>query len=290
MYSDYEHIPYPLINGNRFPAQFHTMKVHYDSDNDVMYLVGSANVTAGDPPVPDPQSYAARYDNWSSGNRTERWRFMLQEIATDNNFMYDTKYWGLFGWMGFDIAGDKMFLADLYGPVRVYDAASGSLQMILNPGPEVSGMTAWEDATMGLRAFKRENGEYVVFTENSGYNAKINMFRIPPPGGPSAAISDTKSAAHLSLEIEKRTLVGASARKVRFYARNAGVEDRRLTVKVYTLRGSLVKDLSTRGDVITWDMTATHNSRVSAGMYLYAITLKTKTASVSKQGSCWIVR
>ena len=32
----------------------------------------------------------------------------------------------------------------------------------------------------GLHAYQRANGETIVFTENSGYDAKCNMFRIPP--------------------------------------------------------------------------------------------------------------
>jgi hypothetical protein len=44
-------------------------------------------------------------------------------------------------------------------------------------GPEVNGQSAWEDAAMGLRAFKRKNGEYLIFTENSGWGGKNNLFR-----------------------------------------------------------------------------------------------------------------
>jgi hypothetical protein len=49
--------------------------------------------------------------------------------------------------------------------------------VILNAGPEVSGKMAWEDEQMGVRAFKRKNGEYVIFSENSGFRAKDNLFR-----------------------------------------------------------------------------------------------------------------
>ena len=40
--------------------------------------------------------------------------------------------------------------------------------------------SAWEDSAMGLRAFRRENGEYLIFTENSGWGGKNNFFRWKP--------------------------------------------------------------------------------------------------------------
>jgi hypothetical protein len=33
---------------------------------------------------------------------------------------------------------------------------------------------------MGIRAFKRTNGEYLVFTENSGYGGRSNFYRRKP--------------------------------------------------------------------------------------------------------------
>ena len=47
-------------------------------------------------------------------------------------------------------------------------------------GPEVNGQCAWEDAAMGLRAFKTKAGEYLIFTENSGWGGKNNLFRWRP--------------------------------------------------------------------------------------------------------------
>ena len=84
------------------------------------------------------------------------------------------------GYMGMQMVGDCLFLANLWGEVHVLDLDTGKLVEILSIGPEVNGMCAWEDATMGLRAFKRKDGEYLIFTENSGWGGKNNFFRWRP--------------------------------------------------------------------------------------------------------------
>ena len=82
--------------------------------------------------------------------------------------------------MGFDVTGGNIFVAELWGPVHVFNANTGAPECILSPGPEVAGSSAWEDAAMGLRAYQRQNGEYEVLTENSGYDGKCNLFRLSP--------------------------------------------------------------------------------------------------------------
>jgi hypothetical protein len=130
----------------------------------------------------DPIQYMARYDDWSKGNRTPRWRFRLPNPDTDPNFMYEIgRPWGCtIQFQAMDAAGDKIFLASLWGEVHVYDSLTGKRDTILSCGPEVSGCSAWEDASMGIRAFKRKNGEYLVFTENSGFGGRSNFYRWKP--------------------------------------------------------------------------------------------------------------
>ncbi len=176
---DYEDIPFPGI-GKKVNVWGQIIRVAYDSDRDVMYLVGPAQDRKTD--KEDPIVYLARYDGWSRGNRTARWRITLPDPSVDPNFMYTPPHpYGLaFQWMGFDVAIDKIFLAELWGPIHVFDAATGAGDAILNAGPEVSGSNAWEDVPMGLRAVKRKSGEYIIFSENSGFGAKNNMFRWTP--------------------------------------------------------------------------------------------------------------
>jgi len=174
---DYEDIPYP---GPQYSTWAQKASVYYDADRDTMYLLGPACARGGD--QSDVFSYLARYDYWSTGNRTARWFITLPDPTTDVNCQYEVSNL-VHQWVGMDVATDKLFIASLFGQINVYNASTGVLERILNPGPEVSGSDAWEDAAMGLTAFKRANGEFVVFSENSGYGGKANMYRIPPSGG-----------------------------------------------------------------------------------------------------------
>jgi hypothetical protein len=154
--------------------------VRYDDRRDVMVLLGPARDRKGD--KEDPISCLARYDDWSKGNGTARWQITLPNPDTDPHFMCEVgRPWGCaFHWMGLDGAGDKIFLAEFWGPVHVYDSATGKPEIILIAGPEVSGCSAWEDANPGLRALRGRDGEYLIFTENSGYHGKNYLFRWKP--------------------------------------------------------------------------------------------------------------
>jgi hypothetical protein len=123
----------------------------------------------------------ARYDHWSRGNRKSRWKVRGLRPETDGDyFMYEVNLFPYSGYMGLQIAGDYIFFAYLFGEVHVFDLKTGKLVEVLSPGPEVNGQSAWEDASMGLRAFKTSAGEYLIFTENSGWGGKDNFYRWRP--------------------------------------------------------------------------------------------------------------
>ncbi|HEY8665777.1 MAG TPA: hypothetical protein VIL86_03885 [Tepidisphaeraceae bacterium] len=156
-------------------------RMDYDADRDIMIAFYPAVARTGDKDTSPAQYFMARYDDWSKGNRTPKWKVKALEPATDGDyFMYERNLFPYRGYMGMQIAGDYLFFAYLFGEVHVFDLNTGSLAEILSMGPEVAGSSAWEDAAMGLRAFKRTNGEYLVFTENSGWGGKNNFFRWKP--------------------------------------------------------------------------------------------------------------
>jgi hypothetical protein len=176
-----EDIPFPGNGAEKTPRGWgNGCKVDYDVATDAMILIGPDKSREND--KEDPIQYMARYDDWSKGNRTPRWRFRLPNPDTDPNFMYEVgRPWGCtIQFQAMDAAGDKIFLASLWGEVHVYDSLTGKRDTILSCGPEVSGCSAWEDASMGIRAFKRKNGEYLVFTENSGFGGRSNFYRWKP--------------------------------------------------------------------------------------------------------------
>jgi len=143
-------------------------RIEYDLERDVMYLAGysRANRHPGD----DRGFWGlvgkvvVRYDDWSQGNRTPRWQIVLP-------YSEDTMPKAM------SIAEDKLFVAYLHtGEVRVYDVEIGAPQGIISPGPEVASASGWVDIPYGIRAYRRSDGEFLIFVEEDAY-AKVMMYR-----------------------------------------------------------------------------------------------------------------
>jgi Cys-rich repeat protein len=182
---------------------------------EAMYLVGAD--AAGNPVI-------NHYDNWLTGTRLLRATatlpvppFNVDVNAGANDFMYlrnpPTKRCGVvpppadtsgcnldwktavfFQWTAFDVAGDKMFIAEQWGPIHVFDAATGLPVTTIFAGPEESGFHSWNDGKRGLRAFKRSNGEYLIAAMDSSGHSRTFLFRWTPTVLPGCT-SDTQCAA-----------------------------------------------------------------------------------------------
>ncbi len=156
-------------------------RLDYDADRDVLVALFPAVARAGEGDKSPPQYFLARYDNWSKGNRKPTWKIKAYRPETNPDyFMYEKNLFRYSFYSNMQIVGDYVFMAFLFGEVHAFDLATGKLVEIFAAGPEVNGRCAWEDAAMGLRAFKRKNGEYLIFTENSGWGGKNHLFRWKP--------------------------------------------------------------------------------------------------------------
>lgn len=120
----------------------------YDSDTDTLYAWGVS------PLVPSAASISA-YGNFTQTNRYVRFAKPLVMRSTMPNSDNGPQ-------RGLGRAGDKLFVSDRYGAVYVFEASDGTPVTTLTAGPEGSGIQAWQDIHMGLRAFQRSSGEYVV--------------------------------------------------------------------------------------------------------------------------------
>jgi hypothetical protein len=182
---------------------------------EAMYLVGAD--TAGNHVI-------NHYDNWLTGTRLLRATATLpyppanvDVNAGANDFMYlrdpfykrcgvvpppadtsgcnlDWKTGVFFQWTAFDVAGDKMFIAEQWGPIHVFDAATGLPVTTIFAGPEESGIQSWNDGKRGIRAFKRSNGEYLIAAMDSSGHSRTFLFRWTPTVLPGCT-SDTQCAA-----------------------------------------------------------------------------------------------
>jgi len=176
----YEDIPFPE-GGAKINCWGMACRLDYDVERDIMVAFFPAVPRTGEGDKSPAQYFMARYDDWSKGNRVPKWKVKAFTPQTDPDyFMYEVNLFPYCGYMGMQVTGDYVFFAYLFGEVHVFDLDTGKLLEILALGPEVNGQSAWEDAAMGLRAFKRKNGEYLIFTENSGWGGKNNFFRWRP--------------------------------------------------------------------------------------------------------------
>ncbi len=145
-------------------------RIEYLPKTDTMYLSG---FTVDHPAVGDDTkvvgSEIVRFDNWSRGNRTPRWRIVVPHDTTGKREISTA---------AMSIAGDYVFAVTVKtAEVYMYNANTGALVKNLKPGPEVANESGWVDIPYGIRAFKRNNGEYLVFVEENA-KAKVIVYRL----------------------------------------------------------------------------------------------------------------
>ena len=146
-------------------------RIEYIPETDTMYLSG---FTKEHPAKGDDWgvvgSEILRFDNWSKGNRTPRWRTVVPYDVTGKREVYTE---------AMSVAGDYIFaVTGKTAEVYVYKTTTGTQVRKLKPGAEVGLQSGWIDIPYGIRAFRRSNGEYLVFVEEDE-KAKIIMYQLP---------------------------------------------------------------------------------------------------------------
>jgi streptogramin lyase len=166
-------------------------QIRYDRATDALYGIRSYSGL-----VPDTFFKVSRIDGIRGGHPAVRYDIRLPFPTgalpgypnTSNDFMYLADPYGgkdgpgtFFNYKSLDLAGDKLFFSELWGPIHVYDANTGSPLKILSGGPEVSGAHYFEDVVYGMHAARRANGEYLITTQDGGAEARSLVFRWTPP-------------------------------------------------------------------------------------------------------------
>lgn len=156
------------------------LRVEYQPASDIMFLTGQTKehkITGGEWGTVGTEVIC--YDHWST-NPTPRYRTVLpyQKGAI----------WG----ESFAVAGDLFFIViGRTAEVYVYAKSDGRLLGTMKPGPEVHGESGWTDIRDAIRAFRRQNGDYLVFVEED-WKGKCMVYemtdplRIPAPQSNSA--------------------------------------------------------------------------------------------------------
>jgi hypothetical protein len=163
---------YSSMEKQTTPKIFNDLRrIEYFPQTDSMYLSG---FTVDHPAFGDDTGVAGseivRFDNWSKGNRTPRWRIVIP---------YDTTGKREVSTAAMSVAGDYVFAVTVKtAEVYVYNAKTGAQVQQLKPGPEVGGESGWIDIPYGIRAFRRSNGEYLVFVEEN-WKGKVIIYQLP---------------------------------------------------------------------------------------------------------------
>jgi hypothetical protein len=82
------------------------------------------------------------------------------------------------------------------------------------------------------------------------------------------------SRPEASCSIAKKVFSRARDKTISFVATNANGGLKNMTVDVYSLDGTLVKEIASNGNVVRWNMQGSGNAPVAAGLYLYRIKLE----------------
>lgn len=155
------------------PAPFNQVnRVQYNTDDDTLYVVGYTD----DAPYSretwkEAGKVLARYDGWLHGKKQHRydihfpWNLSSKPIQTIMS-VYQER--------------DFIFAVEpVLARVHVYDAATGREIGLIAPGKEVGSASGWVDTTQGLSAYRRPDGEYLIFVEEDA-RAKVLMYRWKP--------------------------------------------------------------------------------------------------------------
>ncbi|MBR8838138.1 MAG: hypothetical protein DSM106950_30090 [Stigonema ocellatum SAG 48.90 = DSM 106950] len=163
---------YKSIEKQKTPSIFTDIRrIEYYPATDTMYLSG---FTKEHPAVGDDAgivgSEIARFNNWSKGNTIPHWRIVIPYDTTGKREVQTA---------AMSVEGDYVFAVTVKTKeVYVYKTATGEQVQKLTPGPEVAGESGWVDIPYGIRAFRRSNGEYLVFVEEDD-KGKVIMYQIP---------------------------------------------------------------------------------------------------------------
>lgn len=91
----------------------------------------------------------------------------------------------------FCVAGDYVFcILVKYGKIIVREKSTGNIVGEISPNASTGSASGWADINGAIQAYKRPNGEYLIFAEENGFG-KIMMYRWCPSG--NCLMSSTES-------------------------------------------------------------------------------------------------
>jgi alpha-L-fucosidase 2 len=163
------------------------------------------------------------------------------------------------------------------------------VRIISNKGRNFTFYNPWPGQTVRIYRNGIDSGTVSgkVITINTSVNETIHLAtngtsmwdilnRMSTPGGVAVGVAnDPKSSQSKVLcSITKKIFSRAQERAISFFATNAYNDTRKMTVDVYSLDGTLVKEVVSNGSVVRWNLKGNGNASVSTGAYVYRIKLE----------------
>ena len=146
-------------------------RIYYDPKRDAMYLVGYTRENPHHDGVWKIMGREiVRYDGWSTGNRIPSWRVVPDYIKDGSGNGKPASV---------AIAEDYLFVCYVFEEVvDIFSTESGEYVGQLSH-TKALGDCGWVDIPEGIDAFKRSNGEYIIFVEEDA-KAKVIMYQWRP--------------------------------------------------------------------------------------------------------------
>ena len=179
------------------------------------------------------------------------------------------------------------------------------MRIISNKGRNVTFYNPWPSQTLRIYRNGIDSGTVSgkVITLNTSINETILIApngtsyweilnRMKNPAGSIAGVANGSQPSRpaVSCSIAKKLFDRGRDRVITFSASTTSGDARRMTVDVYSLDGTLVRELVSNGNVARWNMRSTGNALVSTGVYTYRIRMERADKATVASGIFQIVQ
>jgi hypothetical protein len=179
------------------------------------------------------------------------------------------------------------------------------VRIISNKGRPFTFYNPWPNQTLRMYRNGIDSGTVSgkLITINTSVNETIHLAtngtslweiinRMNTRAGSIAGVANDirSSRPAVSCSIAKKLFNRARDRAIVFSGANAYNDTKRLTVKIYSLNGTLVKELASTGNAVQWDLTGNKNNPVPIGVYAYTAALERNDQAIVNRGVFQIIR
>lgn len=130
-----------------------------------------------------------------------------------------------------------------------------------------------------------------IHLATNGTPYSIILARMSTPAGQIVGVANNSPAfqSEVSCAIAKKLFDRTRDRVISFTGTNPHNDTKSITVRIYSLKGTMVRELVSNNTIVRWDMTCDKNIPVSGGAFAYTIKLERKNQSIFESGLFEIV-